>query len=76
MCYLVYTNFQRQGSVANMTANEVLEAEKFKIFYVISVWEHKTVSSYGSARIALDVRVYQLLLVYMGSKKGPDLVFN
>ncbi len=59
-----------------MTANEVVEAEKSKSFYVISVWEHKTVSSYGSARIALNVRVYQLLLVYMGSKKGPDLVFT
>jgi len=39
------------------------------------VWDHKTVSSHGPARIVLHVRVYQMLLDYMGSKEGADLVF-
>ena len=65
MCYLVYTNFQRQGAVANMTAGEVLGAEKCRDHSIIYVWEHKTVSTHGSARIAAHVRVYQLLCRYV-----------
>ena len=75
MCYLVYTNFQREGSVMNMTAQEVNSATKSKDFYVISVWQHKTANSHGAARIAVRTNVYQLLQEYMGSKTGADLVF-
>lgn len=42
----------------------------------ISVWDHKTASSHGAARLAVHVKVYQLLKRYMGSKEGPDLVFT
>lgn len=65
MCYLVYTNFQRQGAVANMTAGEVLSAQKCREYQIIMVWEHKTVATHGSARIAVHIRVYQLLLRYI-----------
>ena len=35
MCYLVYTNFQRQGAVVNMTMGD---AENKNEFQVVSVW--------------------------------------
>jgi hypothetical protein len=76
MCYLTYTNFQRQGAVCNMTAGEVIEAKTVKEYRVISVWEHKTAMSHGSARIACHVRVYQVLVDYLGNKSGADLVFT
>lgn len=76
MCYLVYTNFQRQGAVANMTAMEVLAAEKSRNYRVIKVWDHKTVSTHVSARIATHVKVYQLLISFMEPKTGADLVFT
>jgi hypothetical protein len=30
--------------------------------------EHKTVSSHGSARIAMHIRIYQLLVEYLGER--------
>ena len=76
MCYLVYTNFQRQGAVANMTAEEVKAAAKSRDYRVIYVWDHKTKAAHGSARIAVHIKVYQLLVDYMAPKSGPDLVFT
>ena len=76
MCHLAYTNFQRQGAVCNMTAGETMAAEKIRTYYIIEVWNHKTVSSHGSAKIAAHVRVYQLLVKYMALKTGADLVFT
>ena len=55
MCYLVYTNFQRQGAVANMTAGEVLSTDKCNNYRIVMVWDHKTVSTHGSARIAIHM---------------------
>lgn len=75
MCYLTYTNFQRQGAVANMTAGEVKAATKSKEYLVVLVWDHKTASS-GPAKVAVHRRVHQLLLEYMGEKKPEDLVFT
>lgn len=75
MCYMVYTNFQRQGAVANLTAGEVLCADSTRDYRVISVWDHKTASSHGPAKIAVSVRIYKLLLDYMGTKQNSDLVF-
>jgi hypothetical protein len=75
MCYLVYTNFQRQGAVLNMTAGEVHAADKSREYRVVKVWDHKTVSSHGSAKVAMHVKVYQLLVGYLGDKTGADLVF-
>ena len=54
---LVYTKFQWKGAVANMIAGEVLLAEKCRNYKIILVWEHKTVSIHGSARIAVNIRV-------------------
>lgn len=76
MCYLLYTNFQRQGAVANMTAGEVTRAEKAREYRVIRVWDHKTAATHGSARIAAHVKVYQLLVDHMAPKSGADLVFT
>lgn len=75
MCYIAYTNFQRQGAVANMTAEEVTKAEQKRDHYVIHVWDHKTAMAHGSAALCCPNRVYQLLVEYMGGKKGADLVF-
>lgn len=76
MCHIVYTNYQRQGAVANMTAKEVLSAKQTRDFYVVLVWEHKTSDSHGSAKLAMSTRVYQLLRRYMEGKSGADLVFT
>lgn len=43
---------------------------------VIHVWDHNTAMTHGPAQIATEVRVYQLLLEYMGSKEGADIVFT
>lgn len=64
MCYLVYTNFQRQGAAMNMTAGEVMAAKQCREYRIVSVWEHKTTSSHGSAKIAIHQRVYRLILRY------------
>ena len=42
--------------VANMTAGEALSAEKCRNYMIIMVWDHKTVSTRGSARIAIICR--------------------
>ena len=70
MCHLAYTNFQRQGAVLNMTAGEVMAAQKSKssAFMTISVWQHKTTATHGSAHVVVHMRVYQLLLRYSQSK--------
>ena len=72
MCHLVYTNFQRQSAVINMTVSEVRGA---KVHHVVSVFEHKTTNTHGSAKIAVNARVYSLLLRYTGEREGSDLVF-
>ena len=56
-CYLFYTNFQRKGVVAKMTAGEVLAAEKYRDYQIITVLDNAT-----SACLAVQIRVYQLLL--------------
>lgn len=75
MCHLVYTNFQRQGSVCNMTVGEVRAAKVSREFRVIAVWEHKTTNAHGAARLALHVKYYQLLEKFTESKQSADLVF-
>jgi hypothetical protein len=76
MCYLVYTNFQRQGAVLNVAAGDVYAADKSREYRVVKVWDHKTVSTHGSARVAMHVKIYQLLVEYLGEKTGADLVFT
>lgn len=69
---MTFTNNPRQASVPNMTAGEVHKAKKCNEFRVIEVWEHKPVAT----RIAVHVKVYQVLLEYMEPKTGADLVFT
>lgn len=76
MCHILYTNYQRQGAVANMTAGEVATASKNREYRVVSVWEHKTTNSHGSAKLAVHIKVYQLLQRYIGDRSGADLVFT
>ncbi len=76
MCNIGYTNFQREGSVVNMTAEEALSAVKSRDYRVIYVWEHKTNSSFGSARLAVLARVHQLLIEYLGTKSGSVYAFT
>jgi len=65
MCLLRYTNFQRQGAVANMTAGEVMAAQKSNNDHMtVFVCNHKTTSTHGSAPIVMEIRVYQLLMRY------------
>ena len=66
MCYLVYTNFQREGAIMNMTAVEVMGATRTKVFHVIAVWEHKTAASHGPAKVAVKENIYKLLVEHMG----------
>lgn len=69
MCFLAFTNFQREGAVANMMAGEVMAAQKGKNLHymIVLVWEHKTVSTHGSAPNVMHTHVYQLLLRYSQS---------
>lgn len=65
----------------NMTAGEArasrtLTSKKSKDYRVMSVWNHKTVITHGAAQIACHIKVYQLLMEYIGDKKGADLVFT
>ena len=62
MCYLVYTNYQRQGAVVNMTMKEPKNAETKDEFKVVSVWDHKTATSHGAARIVMPKRIHQHIL--------------
>ena len=83
MCYAVYTNAQRQGIVLNMTIAEMKRAAVFRrgftSFYTISVWEHKTTGSFGSAKVVLPEWVFSLLKKYVeqyrGDSEDHDLVF-
>ena len=75
MCHLVYTNFQRQGAVSNMTVKEVQDAKVSREYRVISVWDHKTANAHGPARLAIHVKIYQLLERYVGGRDGADIVF-
>ena len=75
MCHLVYTNFQRQSAVINMTVAEVLAAKVHKEYHdVVSVWEHKTTNAHGAAKIAVNARGYSLLIRYTGEREGSDLI--
>lgn len=78
MCYLVYTNYQSQGAVINMTAGEVFAVEESGQHCMVNVWEHKTAATYGSARIVMPSWVYSFLKDYCeaGNRSGTDLVFQ
>ena len=57
----VYTNYQRQGAVVNMTVSELKSAETKDEFKVVSVWEHMTATTHGAARIELCQRGFTSL---------------
>lgn len=71
MCYLVYTNIQRQSAVMDMTVGEVRAAKSSKSCRIIWV-----ATTNGLARITCNMKIYQLLVQYMGSKGGADIVFT
>lgn len=52
-----------------MTVNEVKGAWKHGTHWVISVWDHKTVTAHGPARIVM-------VLEEIGDKEGANLVFT
>ena len=60
----------------NMTAAKVKSATKCKRHFIISVWDHKTAKSHGSAKIAVREDIYKLLIEFMGDKCSADLVFT
>ncbi len=57
------------SSVANMTVRELKSAETKDNYKVVSVWDHKTATAHGSARIVMPERMYQLIL---GESPGGD----
>ena len=59
-----------------MTAGEVRAAQEGKQHFCISVWDHKTSASQGSARLGVQPRVHQLLLRYIDGSESSDLVFK
>ncbi len=76
MCYLVYTNFQRQGAVVNMTMRELRSTENKNEFKVVSVWGHKTATSHGSARIVMPVNIYKIIIDQSPPGEDTNLVFT
>ncbi len=75
MCYLTFTNLQRQGAVVDMTAKEVVDAEVKKSHCIVHVGDHQTTRSHGCARIVMPNKVYTMLKDYVGEKSGTDLAF-
>ncbi len=55
--------------VANMTVRELKSAETKDKYKVVSVWDHKTATAHGSARIVMPERMYQLIL---GESPGEE----
>ena len=53
-----------------MVAKEVTSAEKTKDY----VWNHKTVASHGSARIAMPDKIFNLLKMYMKCIAMPYII--
>ncbi len=45
-----------------MTVQELKSAETKDNYKVVSVWDHKTATVHGSARIVMPERMYQLIL--------------
>ena len=77
MCYIVYTNAQRQGTAVNMTVGEVQRATQHGLFKVIARCSHKTSTSHGLAKIILPNYIYDLLQSLVSpDKKNNDLVFT
>ena len=66
-----------------MTIGEAKNAKDFvrgfNRFKTISVWQHKTAAQFGSAKVVLPYKVYELLLKYMEKYRpeatDEDLIF-
>ncbi len=77
MCYLVFTNYQREGAVSNMTMGEFYNAETKGDLKVVSVWNHKTANKHGSARIVIPQKIYQIIQDHFpSSSEESSLVFK
>ena len=73
---MVYTNFQRQGAVINMTVGEVRAAVQHGEYRVIAVAHHKTSSSRGYAKLTIPLHIFDILKATIEDKVDCDLVFT
>ena len=72
-CYitssLMYRNAQHQGAVINMTLKKWEEAERVDTeassYRIVSVRQHKTASSHGSARVVVTQEIVPLVECYI-----------
>lgn len=60
-----FTLAQRSGVTANMTMNEFLKAKKIDGVWIIDVWNHKTVETYGPAKVILSEDNFNILKTYI-----------
>ena len=69
-CSLLYRNCQRQSAVSNLTLAEYESAVQHDIttgqepVTIFKVWEHKTNTSFGHARLMIPTRAYNLIQGY------------
>ena len=74
MCYLIYSNGQRQGVVINMTVGSIRQAEVVhwgqESYYRIRVWQHKTTAKFGSASVVVPFSTFTLLKRYIELQRG------
>ena len=70
-CSLLFRNAQRQAAVANLTLEENARAVQQpgsaggEDMTIIKVWDHKTKSSFGHARLVIPARIYRLVQVFI-----------
>jgi len=64
MTEVALTNANRSGVLANMTVKQLEDARVVDGQYVVSVAEHKTALTYGSAKIVLEPSLHHYLTVY------------
>ena len=51
-----------------------MAAQKSRDYMTVLVWEHKTMSTHGSASVVMHTRVYQLLMRYSHPEQPYILV--
>ena len=65
MCYMVYTNAQRQGAVVNLRLTEQSRAvchntKNGESVFVYKVWQHKTSGQFGSANLVVPEKIHRI----------------
>ena len=73
MCNLMYRNAQRQGPIISMKIAEFEEGREYQTsvetVMVYKVWEHKTITQFGSANLVMPVTFHQLIRDYIRSHR-------